>query len=119
LRQGRLGDESGGAKAGQEQCPLHVSSPLKNSVIPTGAEPLDFARDRLREAQWRDLFLWLDAKNRSLDYAARWAASLGMTEYGAGRDKPGQRNPRNREPDGQPYPTSFADASSTLATAAT
>jgi hypothetical protein len=21
-------------------------------VIPTGAEPLDFARDRLREAQW-------------------------------------------------------------------
>jgi hypothetical protein len=24
----------------------------KNSVIPTGAEPLDFARDRLREAQW-------------------------------------------------------------------
>jgi hypothetical protein len=25
-------------------------------VIPTGAAPLDFARDRLREAQWRDLF---------------------------------------------------------------
>jgi hypothetical protein len=56
----------------------------KNSVIPTGAEPLDFARDRLREAQWRDLFCCLDDKKRSLDYAAtnldEGAASLGMTE---------------------------------------
>ncbi len=29
---------------------------LPNLVIPTGAEPLDFARGRLREAKWRDLF---------------------------------------------------------------
>jgi len=35
----------------------------KNSVIPTGAEPLDFARDRLREAQWRDLFCCFGDKN--------------------------------------------------------
>ena len=48
----------------------------KNSVIPTGAEPLDFARDRLREAQRRDLFRCFGDKRRSLDYAARWAASL-------------------------------------------
>jgi len=40
----------------------------------------DFARGRLREAQRRDLFCCLRAKRRSLDYAARWAASLGMTE---------------------------------------
>ena len=59
----------------------------KNSVIPTGAEPLDFARGRLRacpersrrEAQWRDPFYCLGDKKRSLDYAARWASSLGMT----------------------------------------
>jgi len=37
LRQGLLGDESGGTKDGQEQCSLNVSSP-QNSVIPTGAE---------------------------------------------------------------------------------
>jgi len=59
----------------------------KNSVIPTGAEPLDFARGRLSEAQWRDLFCGLGDKMRSLDYAApldfargRLAASLGMTK---------------------------------------
>ena len=52
----------------------------KNFVIPTGAEPLDFARGRLREAPWRDLFLLPVDMNRSLDYAARWAASLGMTD---------------------------------------
>ena len=52
----------------------------KTSVIPTGAGPLDFARDRLREAQWRDLFRCLGDMKRSLGYAARWAASLGMTE---------------------------------------
>jgi len=51
----------------------------KNSVIPTGAEPLDFARGRLREAQRRDLFCCLCDMRRSLDYAAPWAASLGMT----------------------------------------
>ena len=45
---------------------------IKNSVIPTGAER--------SEAQWRDLFLCFGDKKRSLDYAARWAASLGMTE---------------------------------------
>jgi hypothetical protein len=44
----------------------------KNSVIPTGAER--------SEAQWRDLFSCLGDKTRSLDYAARWAASLGMTK---------------------------------------
>jgi len=53
---------------------------IKISVIPTGAEPLDFARDRLREAQWRDLFARCVDKKRSLDYAAQWAAPLGMTE---------------------------------------
>jgi hypothetical protein len=60
---------------------------IKNSVIPTEAEPLDFARGRLREAQWRDLFCCLGDKKRSLGYAApldfawgRLAASLGMTE---------------------------------------
>ena len=51
----------------------------KNSVIPTGAEPLDFARGRLREAKWRDLFCGSGDKMRSLDYAALRAASLGMT----------------------------------------
>jgi len=44
----------------------------KNSVIPTEAER--------SEAQWRDLFCCFGDKKRSLDYAARWAASLGMTE---------------------------------------
>ncbi len=44
----------------------------KNSVIPTEAER--------SEAQRRDLFCCLRDKMRSLDYAARWAASLGMTE---------------------------------------
>ena len=43
----------------------------QNSVIPTGAER--------SEAQWRDLFGRLGDKKRSLDYAALWAASLGMT----------------------------------------
>jgi hypothetical protein len=43
----------------------------KNSVIPTEAER--------SEAQRRDLFCCLQDKRRSLDYAARWAASLGMT----------------------------------------
>jgi hypothetical protein len=59
---------------------------IKYSVIPTGAEPLDFARGRLHEAQWRDLFCCLGDKTRSLDYAApldfargKLAASLGMT----------------------------------------
>ncbi len=55
----------------------------KTTVIPTGAEPLDFARGRLREAQWRDLFCCFGNKNRSLDYAALRAASLGKT----GNDK--------------------------------
>jgi hypothetical protein len=32
------------------------------------------------EAEWRDLFSCLGEKRRSLDFAARWAASLGMTE---------------------------------------
>ena len=32
------------------------------------------------EAEWRDLFCCLGDKSRSLGYAARWAASLGMTE---------------------------------------
>jgi hypothetical protein len=44
----------------------------KNSVIPTGAAQ--------RAAQWRDLFCGLGDMRRSLDYAAPWAASLGMTE---------------------------------------
>jgi len=57
-----------------------LSHVTKNSFIPTGAEPLDFARGRLSEAQRRDLFCSLGAKKRSLDYAAPWAASLGMTE---------------------------------------
>ena len=34
----------------------------QKSVIPTGGEPLDFARGRLREAQWWDLFRCLRAK---------------------------------------------------------
>jgi hypothetical protein len=45
---------------------------IKISVIPTGAER--------SEAQWRDLFERCVDKKRSLDYAARWAASLGMTD---------------------------------------
>ncbi len=45
---------------------------IKNVVIPTGAER--------SETQRRDLFCCLGDKKRSLDYAARWAASLGMTE---------------------------------------
>jgi hypothetical protein len=49
-----------------------LSHLTKNSVIPTGAER--------SEAQWRDLFCCFGDKKRSLDYAARWAASLGMTE---------------------------------------
>jgi hypothetical protein len=59
----------------------------KNSVIPIGAEPLGFARRRLREASWRGLFCCFGKKRRSLDYAApldfargRLAASLGMTD---------------------------------------
>jgi hypothetical protein len=44
----------------------------KKPVIPTGA--------KRSEAQWRDLFCCFGDKKRSLDYAARWAASLGMTE---------------------------------------
>jgi len=52
----------------------------QNSVIPSEAEPLDFARGRLHEAQRRDLFCCLGDMKRSLDYVARWAASLGMTE---------------------------------------
>ena len=32
------------------------------------------------EAEWRDLFCCLCDKRRSLDYAAPWAASLGMTD---------------------------------------
>jgi hypothetical protein len=51
-----------------------------SSVIPTGAEPLDFARRRLRDAQWKDLFCCLGGKRRSLDWAAPWAASVGLTE---------------------------------------
>ena len=49
-----------------------LSHVTKNSVIPTEAER--------SEAQWRDLFLCFSDKKRSLDYAAPWAASLGMTE---------------------------------------
>ncbi len=49
-----------------------LSHLTKNSVIPTEAER--------SEAQWRDLFCCFGDKKRSLDYAARWAASLGMTE---------------------------------------
>ena len=50
-----------------------ASAPLtKTTVIPTG--------DEHSEAQWRDLFLCLGDKKRSLDYAAPWATSLGMTE---------------------------------------
>ena len=45
----------------------------QNSVIPTEAER--------SEAQWRDLLCCLGDKNRSLDYAAPWAASLGMTKF--------------------------------------
>ena len=45
---------------------------IKNFVIPTEAER--------SEAEWRDLFCCSCDKRRSLDYAARWAASLGMTE---------------------------------------
>jgi hypothetical protein len=41
------------------------------TVIPTGAER--------SEASWRDLFCGFGNKNRSLDYAALRAASLGMT----------------------------------------
>jgi hypothetical protein len=51
------------------QC-MHYRTWLK-LLIPTEAEPLDFARDRLREAQRRDLFCCLRDKRRSLDYAAR------------------------------------------------
>jgi hypothetical protein len=51
----------------------------KNFVIPTGAELLGRPRGKLHEAQWRDLFCCLGDKKRSLGYAARWAASLGMT----------------------------------------
>ena len=51
-----------------------ANADAKNSVIPTGAER--------SEAQWRDLFCCLGNKKRSLGYAARWAASLGMTEVG-------------------------------------
>jgi len=47
-----------------------LSHLTKNSVIPTGAER--------SEAQWRDLFLCLGNKKRSLGYASLWAASLGM-----------------------------------------
>jgi hypothetical protein len=49
-----------------------LSHLTKTSVIPTGAER--------SEAQWRDLFYCLGDKRRSLDYAAPWAASLGMTD---------------------------------------
>jgi hypothetical protein len=44
----------------------------KNSVIPTEASR--------SEAQRRDLFWCFGDKRRSLDYAALWAVSLGMTE---------------------------------------
>jgi hypothetical protein len=40
-------------------------------VIPAGAER--------SEAEWRDLFCCSADKTRSLDCAALWAASLGMT----------------------------------------
>src|SRR6266545_7443979 len=46
-----------------------IRSPL--IVIPTGAER--------SEAEWRDLFCRCVDQNRSLDYAALRAASLGMT----------------------------------------
>jgi hypothetical protein len=42
------------------------------AVIPTEAER--------SEAQWRDLFCCRTEKARSLDYAALWAASLGMNQ---------------------------------------
>jgi hypothetical protein len=41
------------------------------AVIPTGAE---------RSEAWRRDLWGCDDKRRSLDYAAPWAASLGMTE---------------------------------------
>src|SRR4029453_13857322 len=59
--------------------PGAFAQPQGDVVIPTGAEPLDFARDRLREAEWRNLFFWGAGKRRSLDYATLRVASLGMT----------------------------------------
>jgi hypothetical protein len=58
-----------------------LSHMVKNSVIPTGAERSACPERSRREAQWRDLFLCFDDKRRSLDDAALWAASLGMTEF--------------------------------------
>ena len=59
---------------GRDEKDLHSAVPryLIISVIPTEAER--------SEAQWRDLFCCFGDKMRSLDYAAPWAASLGMTE---------------------------------------
>ena len=57
-----------------------LSHVTKNSVIPTEAERSACPERSRREAQWRDLFLCFSDKKRSLDYAAPWAASLGMTE---------------------------------------
>jgi hypothetical protein len=60
----------------------------KTSVIPTGAER--------SEAQWRDLFWCLGSKKRSLDYAALWAASLGMTEWIVICDSPAHQRKRRK-----------------------
>jgi hypothetical protein len=49
-----------------------LSHMTKNTAIPTGAER--------SEAKWRDLFCCIGDERRSFDYAAGWAASLGMTE---------------------------------------
>ena len=55
--------------------PSHAT---KNSVI-AGAERSACPERSRTEAKWRDLLCCLGDKRRSLDYAARWAASLGMT----------------------------------------
>jgi hypothetical protein len=49
-----------------------VLSSISRTVIPTGAELLDFARGRLREAQWRDL-----VKRRGGPSTARFALRSG------------------------------------------
>jgi hypothetical protein len=58
-----------------------LSHVTENLVIPTGAERSACPERSGREAQWRELFLCVGGKRRSLDYAARWAASLGMTRF--------------------------------------
>ena len=126
LCQRRLGDERGGAKAGQEQCPLHVSSPsffnaapshITNSVVSTGAPP----RRPLggNSAEWRDLLSTIGRLSLREGLSARPCGprsrrrrtSYAMTRSPtattpppppanvAERAGPGQRDLRNREPD--------------------